>query len=138
MATFEYRKLFRADAVLKVEYSTTKQPLVGGMAFSQNLSQTGINFITDNQLARDSELDLKIYISDSQGPVSAKGVVVWQSPCSFIPESKRKYFSIGVQICDMSPEDAIRESDFVKSCMVEKSERQRRKIIEKLEEGKHA
>jgi len=138
MSTFEDRKLFRANAILKVEYSTTKEPLVRGTSFTQNLSQTGIGFITDNQLVKDSELDLKIYLPDSESPIFAKGVVVWQYLSSFLPKSKRKYFSTGVEIRDMSSRDAIRESDFVKSSLVEKSERQRCKIIEKLEEGKGA
>ena len=139
MATFEYRKLFRADVVVKVEYETKKEPFRGGTAFSMNLSQTGINIIANEQFDKDTELIMKIYLTEKEEPVVAKGVVVWQAPCSFTPKTEKKYYSTGVLISDMSSQDAIRQSDFVKDCLVEKSEKQKKKIIERLEglgEGK--
>ena len=133
MATFEFRKLFRADVVVKVEYETKGKTPLGGTAFSQNLSQTGINLIANEQLAKDTELNMKIYLYEKEEPVLASGVVVWQAPCSFIPKSERKYYSTGILIRNMSSQDAIRQSDFVKDCLVEKSEKEKKKIIKRLE-----
>ena len=133
MATFEYRKLFRADVVLRVEYKIKGDPSSGGTAFSQNLSQTGINLILGERLPKDTELDIKIYLHEDKEPVIAKGSVVWQAQCSFVPASERKYYSTGILISDMSSKDAIRQSDFVRNCLVEKSESRKKEIIEKLE-----
>ena len=134
MATFEYRKLFRADAVVKVEFSKVAEPECKGMGYSKNMSQTGLNILTDKSIEKGDWIDLTVHIADPGGPVKAKGVVVWQSECSFVPESKRKYYSMGVQIIEMSSEDAIRESDYVKDYLVKKSEEQDVEIVKKLEE----
>ena len=134
MATFEYRKLFRADAVVKIEFFKTGEPECKGMGYSKNMSQTGLNILTSKAIEKGAGLDLNVHIDDPGGPVKAKGVVLWRSECSFVPKSKRKYYSMGVQITEMSSEDAIRESDYVKDYLVKKSEEQSMEIIEKLEE----
>jgi len=134
MTTFEYRKFFRADVVLKVEYRTIKAPILNGIAFSKNLSQTGISIVASDEFMKDTELELKIYIDDKKKPLTATGMVVWQSECSFVPESKREYFVTGIQLNDMSPEDAIVGSDFVRDFLVKKSQEQNEEIIEKIEE----
>lgn len=136
MGTFEFRKLFRADAVIRVEYKTTSGPICKGISFSKNLSQTGINIIIPDKLDKDMELKMKIYISSSDDPVQAKGKVVWQSPCKYVPKSGRKYYTTGVQIIDMSSEDAIRESDFVRNFLASRSEEQNKEIVEKIEKLK--
>ncbi len=133
MTTFEYRKFFRADIVVRVRYKTTKGPRLSGVAFSKNLSQTGLCIVTADKLFRNTELELKIYVDDRGKPLTASGLVIWQSECSFVPESKRKYYVTGVQIRDMSPDDAIKGSDFVRDFLIRKSEEENKTIIEKLE-----
>ena len=133
MGTFEFRKLFRADAVVRVDYKTTSGPLCAGVSFSKNLSQTGINIIIPEKMDKDLELKMKIYIENSGNPVEAKGKIVWQSPCKYVPKSGKKYYTTGVQIIDMSSEDAIRESDFVRNFLVNRSEEQNKDIVERIE-----
>ena len=133
MATFEYRKLFRADAVVKVEFSEKAESGFKGAGFSKTISQTGINIVVDRPLEEGAELDLILHIELPGGPVRAKGVVIWKKECMFVPESGRKYYSVGVQINEMSSGDAIRESDYVRDFLIRKSEEQNRKIIQKLE-----
>jgi Tfp pilus assembly protein PilZ len=134
MATFESRKLFRADAVVKIEFTKKDDPDFKGVGYSKNMSQTGLNILTDKVVAKGSEICLNVHIENSATPVKAKGVVIWQAECSFVPESKRKYYFMGVQINDMSSKDAIRESDYVKDFLVRKSEEQNKEIIQRLEE----
>ncbi|NQT32732.1 MAG: PilZ domain-containing protein [Candidatus Omnitrophica bacterium] len=134
MTTFEYRKLFRADAIVKVDYKTTQEPILSGVAFTKNLSQTGICVVMPDKLVANRKLELKIYVSENKEFVGAEGIVLWQKPCLFVPESGKAYYLTGMQIVDMSPEDAIRESDFVRGFLVKKSEEQNKEIITKLEE----
>lgn len=133
MGTFEFRKLFRADAVVRVDYKTTSGPLCSGVSFSKNLSQTGINIIIPDRIDKDTELKMEIHIANSGKPVQAKGKIVWQSPCKYVPKSGKKYYTTGVQIIDMSSEDAIRESDFVRNFLVKRSEEQNKEIVERIE-----
>ncbi len=136
MATFEYRKLFRADAVIKVEFTEKDGSGFKGIGFSKTISQTGINIVVDKPLEEGSVLDLILHIELPGGPVRAKGVVVWKKECMFVPESGRKYYSVGVQINEMSSGDAIRESDYVRDFLIRKSEEQNRKLIQALENSR--
>ncbi len=136
MSTFEVRKLFRADIVLKVTYRRSGTDTTDRLAFSKNLSSTGISFIARDNFSPETALDLAIHIGERQAPLRAKGVVKWFFECAHVPKSGRKYYSCGVQLVEMSPEDAIRGSDFVKNILKAKSEEQNRDIINKLEENR--
>lgn len=48
-----------------------------GKAKTHDISATGIGFITDTPLTTEANLELWLYIPDSQEPVYAKGRVVW-------------------------------------------------------------
>ncbi|MFH1520005.1 MAG: PilZ domain-containing protein [Candidatus Omnitrophota bacterium] len=133
MPTFEYRKLFRASINLKVKYKSIKDPSIEGVAFSRNISPTGINIVMPDKFERSEELNLQVYLSDKK-PINAKGKIVWISECSFVPKSKKKYYSCGIQCTFMSSEDAISTSDFVRDVLKKTGNEQIRKIIEKLEE----
>lgn len=136
MATFEYRKLFRADVVVKVEFTGREDRELKGTGFSKTISQTGINMVVENPLERGCGLDLILHIDLPGGPVKAKAVVLWKKECMFVPESGRKYYSVGLQINEMSSGDAIRESDYVRDFLINKSEEQNRKIIQELERSR--
>jgi len=131
--TFEHRKFYRAEVILKVGYKTTREPLVQGIAFSKNISCTGVNIIMADELEKNTELELKIYVSAAGAPITARGRLLWQILCPSAPGDKRAYYSSGLQIYDMSSEDMIKASDFVTDITVKISSEQNRKIIEKLE-----
>jgi len=48
-----------------------------GKAKTSDISATGIGFVTDTPLNTEANLELWLYIPDSQEPVYAKGRVVW-------------------------------------------------------------
>lgn len=131
--TFEHRKLYRADIILKVDYKTVKAPLVKGTAFTKNISSTGLNVIMPHGLSEGTKIDFKIYIKGDSKAVSGEGEILWSEKCSFKPDSNREYYSAGVLIDDMSSEDAILESDFVREILVRKSMEETIEIIKKLE-----
>jgi hypothetical protein len=133
MPTFELRKLIRAEVILKVTYKTLHRPLLKGVAFSKNLGPTGMNVIMADRLRKSVELELEIYFPDSDEPILAKGKVIWQSRCSYVPESGREYYLSGIQFNYMSPEHAIKTSDFVKDILRKKSYNQVKEIITKIE-----
>jgi len=134
--TFEYRKLFRVNIALKVEYRTLKEPLLGGIAFSKNMSSTGINIVMPHKLDRNADLELKIHIPESSKPIIARGNIVWIAECSYDSKSEKKYYSCGIKFNQMAPREAIVASDFVRDVLKKQSEQQINKIIELIEKAK--
>ncbi|MFH1655968.1 MAG: PilZ domain-containing protein [Candidatus Omnitrophota bacterium] len=136
MPTFEYRKLFRVNIALKVEYKTLREPILGGVAFSKNMSSTGINIVIPYKLERNTQLELQIYIPENEKPITARGIIVWQTECSYVPKSKKKYYSYGIKFSQMQPEEAIAASDFVRDVLKKQSDTQVKKIIDMIENFK--
>ncbi|MFC1594018.1 PilZ domain-containing protein [Candidatus Omnitrophota bacterium] len=133
MPTFEYRRLLRANTVIKVEYKTIKTPTLTGVALSKNLSSTGINIVMPHTLERGERIELTIFIPEQETPISARGKVMWQAECEYIPSSKKHYYSTGIQFNYMSSQDAITTSDFVRVVLQEESQERVKKIIQLLE-----
>ena len=133
MSTFEFRKLLRVNALLKVEFRTKKEPVAQGIVFSKNISCVGVNLVMSTKLEKDTELDMHIYLSEHKQPVLAIGNVVWQVRCFYVPESKRLYYLTGIQFKNMSSDDAIRTSDFVREVLKRNSEAENRRIIDMIE-----
>ena len=136
MPTFEYRKLFRANIILKVEYHSLKEPKINGIAFSKNISPTGMSIIMADNLEKNSEVELQIYIKEGTKPIYARGKVIWLQECPKVSKSKKKYYSCGIQCDYMSSQDAVSTSDFVRDIVKEQSESQIREIISRLEKIK--
>lgn len=137
MATFEYRKLLRANILLKVFYKTKNWPLLEGIAYSKNVGSIGVNIIMADKLDKNTDLELQIFLPDGGKPIFAKGKVIWQYKCSYVPESKNQYYSTGIQFSDMSPNDAIRASDFIRNLLKSRSDAEVIKIVEIIENIKH-
>lgn len=133
MPTFEYRKLFRANIILKVEYYSLSDSKIKGTAFSKNISPTGLNIVMVDKLAKNSELELKIHIVDGKKPIYAKGKVIWQQECPPVLKTEKKYYSCGIQCNYMSSQDAISTSDFVRNIVKEQSKSQIKEIISRIE-----
>ena len=136
LGTFEQRKLIRADTVVKVIYKTIGKSQLEGLTFSRNVSTTGICIIVDKKLSKDTEIELQVYLSHKEPPIIAKGKIVWQVKCLYIPTSKKQYYSVGVLFTDMSTDHAIAASDFVKDVLREQSDVQMQALIEKIESQK--
>jgi len=135
--TFEYRKLLRANILLKVLYKTKSWPLLEGVAYSKNVGSVGINIVMADKLEKNVDLEMQIFLPDEEKPVFTKGKVIWQYRCSYIPESKNPYYSTGIQFSDMSPEDAIRASDFIKNILKSRSDAEVKKIVDIIENIRH-
>ncbi|MBM3248894.1 MAG: PilZ domain-containing protein [Candidatus Omnitrophica bacterium] len=138
MPTFEYRKLFRANIILRVDYHSLSDPKITGTAFSKNISPTGLNIVMADKLEKNSEVELEIHIEEGKKPIYAKGKIIWQQECPKVSQSKVKYYSCGIQCDYMSSDDAISTSDFVRDIVREQSEGQIREIISKIEKIKGA
>lgn len=133
MSTFEYRKLLRADILLKVLYKTKNWPLLEGVAYSKNVGTIGVNIIMGDKLDKNTQLELQIFLPGDDRPVVVKGKLVWQYKCAYVPESKRQYYASGVQFTDMAPDDAIKASDFVRNLLKNRSDAEVKKIIVMIE-----
>lgn len=138
MPTFEYRKLFRANIILRVDYHSLNDPKIKGIGFSKNISPTGLNIVMADKVEKDSELELKIHIVEGKKPIYAKGKVVWMQECPPVFKTEQQYYSCGIQCNYMSSEDAISTSDFVRDIVKEQSETQIRDIISRIEKIKGA
>lgn len=133
MATIEYRKLFRANVNLKVNYKIASQPKAAGTTFSRNLSSIGINILIPEKLKEEEKLDLEIFLTESSKPVKAVGKAVWQSQCSYQPKSQRRYYSTGIHFLEMNSDDAIITSDFIGEILRRQKAEEDKLIIEKIE-----
>ncbi len=133
MATIEYRKLFRAHVCLKVMYKAVKDLKIEGVSFSRNISSTGISLIILDSLKEGDELALEIFIPQETKPVTARGKIVWQRLCTYLPQSKKRYYSTGIHFLDMASEDAIKTSDFIGEVLRKQKEEEDKTIIEKIE-----
>ena len=138
MPTFEYRKLFRANIILRVDYHSLSDPEITGTAFSKNISPTGLNIVMPDKLKEGSELELKIHIVEGKEPIYAKGKIIWIQECPPVFKTEKKYYSCGIQCNYMSSEDAISTSDFVRDIVKEQSESQIKEIISRVEKIKGA
>lgn len=130
MASFENRKFIRADIALKVAYKSLTAPVHEGVAFSRDISVLGMNLIMPDILIKETPLELKIYLDEEIPPISAKGKLVWQKKCNYLPESNRQYYISGIQFTDMPVEDALRASEFVRGYLRHQSETDIKQIIE--------
>ncbi len=133
MSTIEYRKLFRANVSLQLNYQTIKEPKIEGVTFSRNLSSTGLNVILLDKIKEGEELALEIFLPQEAKAVIAKGRIIWQRPCSYQPESKRRYYSTGIHILEMASGDAIKTSDFISETLRKQKENEDREIVERIE-----
>lgn len=133
MASLENRKFLRANIALKVEYKTLSSPVCRGVAYSKDVSVLGMNLIMSDGLVRGTQLGLRIFLDEEVPPVIAKGKVVWQRRCDYLPESNRRYYISGVQFVDMPAEDAVRASEFVRGYLKSQSEADIKRIIEMAE-----
>ena len=136
MSTFEYRKLLRASAMIKVVYRTIKEPVLQETVFSKNISCISMAVITTKELEKDRELLIEIYINEHKEPVAVKGKVVWQSKCSHVPKSQRQFYLTAIIFTDMSTDDAIRTSDFVREILRRHSEAENKRIIDMIEDAR--
>jgi hypothetical protein len=133
VSTFEYRKLLRANVLLRVLYKAKTAPSLEGIAYTKNVGTIGINMICAHQIERNTGLDLEIFLPQEEKPVIAKGRLIWQYKCSYIPDSKKQYYVCGIQFEDMSPDDAVKTSEFIRHLLQEKSTEEIKKIIEMIE-----
>jgi hypothetical protein len=137
MSTFEYRKLLRANILLKVLYKTRSWPLLEGVAYSKNIGTLGLNIIVGDKLEKNAELVLQVFLPGDEKPVLTIGKVIWQYKCSYIPESKRSYYSTGIQFGEMAPDDAVKASDFIRNILKTRSDAEVKKIIDMIENIKY-
>ena len=119
--------------MLTVRYGTKAPPVFEGIAFSRNLSSVGVNIVMPHQLIKGTGLELNIHLPGTDETVFAKGKVVWQAECSYVPQSGKKYYSTGIQFYYMSTDDAIKSSDCVRDILKKNSDEQTRAIIDLLE-----
>ena len=133
MPTFELRKLYRADVVLKVEYQTLDEPVIIGMGYTKNMSSSGFSLINTDQLEKDVKLGVLIYFNDSGNVLKVQSKVLWQIECSHVPKSGNKYYVTGLKISHIIPSDALKQSEFIEKMVKDQSEERNIEVIEKLE-----
>jgi hypothetical protein len=136
MGTIEHRRLFRSQVFTKISFETIKPPFVKGKAITADISSIGLHMISTEPLVIGTELLIKILFESRKTPVSATAKVVWQKECLYQPDKKKTYYSSGLMLLDMSPQDAILTSDYVFDAATKHQLSCEKQIIQKLE-GKH-
>ena len=133
MGTIEHRKLFRAEAHLKMSYETVREPIIKGEFVTVDISSIGIHVIGQDKLEIGTELIIKLHVEEKKDFISALSKVVWQKPCLHVPQSQNSYFAAGLMLLEMSPEDAILTSDFIFDVAKEHQLKYEKKVIDQLE-----
>ncbi len=134
MATIEYRRLFRANVILEVEYETTQLPHRKGLFLSSDMSSSGIRVIGAEPFDVGTEFRLKIPINAQKDIIQATSRIIWQKKCQYVPASRKQYYSYGLRFLEMSPQDAILASDFIYEVVRSSNEMEEQELIQKFEE----
>jgi len=133
MGTIEHRKLFRAEAYLKISYELAREPSRKGEFVTVDISSIGLHVVGPDKFEIGTELILKLHFEGKVEPVSALSKVVWQKSCTYIPQSQNAYFASGLMLLDMSPEDAVLTSDFIFDVAKKHQIRYEKKVIDQFE-----
>ena len=135
MGTIEQRRLFRAETFTKVLYETVKSPSVKGEGLTLDISSIGIHMVCTNSLEAGAELLLKFFIEGRKSPVPTLARVVWQRKCDYVPESQKSYYTTGLTLLEMSPQDAVETSDFISIIARKHQISCEKKAVDKIEKG---
>jgi c-di-GMP-binding flagellar brake protein YcgR len=101
------RKTERVELAVSVYYRLPGEADWHGPYTAVNISGHGISFIQGQEIAKRSELELKIVLpQDPQRPIELKGDVVWSSPVD-------GRFRLGVRFFKMKEEDRRRFVSFI-------------------------
>ncbi|MDD3375201.1 MAG: PilZ domain-containing protein [Candidatus Omnitrophica bacterium] len=135
MGTIEHRKLFRVQTSIKISYESVRNPEIKGEAYTADISSIGAQIIGKDLLEVGTELSVKFGISEEKNPIFALAKVVWQKKCEYSPENQKTYYSTGLMLLDMSPDDAILTSDYIFDVAKQQQLKCEKQIIDQLELG---
>jgi len=73
----EKRRFIRFNIALKAAYIVQKEPKIENMGTAKDVSASGMQLLTAENLLPGVKLDLKVFLPEALNPVHLKGVVVW-------------------------------------------------------------
>ena len=88
-----------------VEYAPVGKSLPQEMCFSENISAGGICIFISDDLNVDALLALKIFLPYNDGPLKAKGRIIWRKESSFMGKRGVENYDIGIEFTEIDEED---------------------------------
>lgn len=99
----ERRGARRVEGYLNVEYLPVSGPAAPAVptrrSLCQNVSESGLRFLVDDELAPQQELELLLYREERAHPISGRAVVMW---CRATRRGPKRY-EVGVQFTRIDP-----------------------------------
>ena len=95
----ERRRFVRIETPLKILINSN------GVQFetiTKNVSPVGLRFESQNQLEKNVELEVLMYLPDLDVPIKLKGKVIWQNKVTL--EDKAPY-DVGIEVVEIKEED---------------------------------
>jgi c-di-GMP-binding flagellar brake protein YcgR len=115
----ERRKYVRLKACVAVKYTVVGKPGTVTVS-SKNISAGGLCLLVEEELAKDTPLQLEFRLPDLNNPIGALGRVVWQRRFESKGERSKVYFETGIEFTGISDFDRFNINRYVINC----SERQ--------------
>lgn len=107
----EKRVYVRVDEPVLVKYKLLDEPNVEARSVSDDISEGGLRFPTNERLRPGSPVELEINIPSDSMPLFGQGIIVWQH--KFDLETGKWRFEIGTKFTDMDSFDHKRLLHFL-------------------------
>ena len=102
------RAAFAEYSPIGAEEATSK----GISTFIKNVSAGGVCIVVSQEIEVNSILSLKIYLSQSESSIQAKGKVVWSKTSSF-RGGVRAYYDLGIEFVEIDENDRMRICKYI-------------------------
>jgi len=102
-----------------VEYSISDETSSKKVAFLKDLSSGGLAMFVTEPIEKGSELYLTIYLSGPEGPIMAKGKVMWQQNSSYMKGASTKHYDVGIKFLDINDENKSNVAKYVEEYLEE-------------------
>ena len=110
------RRMFpRLDEPALVNYTLLDDRLLQARSVSDDISEGGIRFPTDERLSPGSQVELEINIPSASLFLVSQGVIIWQKKLD--KGIGRWCYVMGIKFIDMEPSDKEQLLCFLGSCL---------------------
>lgn len=106
----EKRKFIRLNKKFKIEYHLHKKKTSSLISVSENIGQGGICLILNEQIEKNTEIELRFYLPEFKELIACEGRVVWQNE---VAKDDKKYYYTGVEFIDIEEQDKLKISRYI-------------------------
>lgn len=109
------RKCTRFQKNLDVIYNLEKKPHLKNNSKTLDISESGAKLLLDKKFSKDTILDLKIELPDTQEPVEMEGRVVWSEEVKDTAKGDKRLFHTGIEFTALKEPAGKSLTDYIRS-----------------------